>query len=29
MERRAEDGKIVYTMLMQCDMKMSVSPKLI
>lgn len=29
MERRAEDGKIVYTMLMQVDLKMNVTPKLI
>jgi hypothetical protein len=29
MERRAEDGKIVYTMLMQCELKMNVTPKLI
>jgi hypothetical protein len=29
MERRASDNKIVYTMLMQCDLKMKVTPKLI
>jgi hypothetical protein len=27
-ERRA-DGKILYTMLMQCDLKMKITPKLI
>lgn len=29
MERRAEDNKIKYTMLMQCDLKMNITPKLI
>jgi len=29
MYRRPEDGKIVYTMLMQCDLKMKITPKLI
>lgn len=29
MERRPEDGKIVYSMLMQMDLKMNVTPKLI
>ena len=29
MERRAEDGKILYSMLMQCDLKMNITPKLI
>ena len=29
MERRADDGKIVYSMAMQCDLQMSVTPKLI
>lgn len=29
MERRAEDNKIVYTMLMQCDLKMKITPQLI
>ena len=29
MERRPEDGKIKYTMLMQCDLKMNITPKLI
>lgn len=29
MERREEDGKIKYTMLVQCDLKMNITPKLI
>ncbi len=29
MVRRPEDGKIVYTMMMQCDLKMKITPKLI
>ena len=29
MYRRPEDGKIVYQMLMQCDIKMNITPKLI
>ena len=28
-ERRPEDGKIVYDMLMQYDLKMKITPKLI
>lgn len=27
--RRESDGKIVYQMLMQCDLKMKITPKLI
>ena len=29
MERRLEDNKIVYTMMMQCDLKMKITPKLV
>ncbi len=27
--RREEDGKVVYTMLMQCDLKIKITPQLI
>jgi len=29
MERRPEDGKILYTMFVQSDLKMKITPKLI
>jgi hypothetical protein len=29
LHRRAEDGKIAYSLLMQCDLKMNITPKLI
>eukprot|EP00347_Sterkiella_histriomuscorum_P003152 403365394 len=29
LHRRTEDGKIVYQMIMQCDLKMKITPKLI
>jgi hypothetical protein len=28
-ERRPEDGKIIYTNLVQCDLKMQITPKII